>query len=114
LTNSSRWGSPSVDAAEFEDAGAHVGGEFIAEGAAGYADDGEFFGQEAVLLEMKERGQQLALGQVAGGAEDHDDGGLGDAFALAGGNFGEIFRTDGHLRCGHGFCLVKQLLAASF
>ena len=31
---------------------------------------------------MIERGQELALGEVAGGAEDDDDAGLGGALGL--------------------------------
>ena len=37
------------------------------------ADDGESRGQPAVVGEAIERGQQFALGEVAIGAEDHDD-----------------------------------------
>ncbi len=39
----------------------------------------KFFGQQAGLLEVIERGQELALGEVAGGAEDDDDAGVGSA-----------------------------------
>ena len=76
------WGQDwvgSIDAAKLDDASAHVGGELIAQRAARHADDGELFGQQVRLEEMKERGQQLALGQVARGAEDDENAGVGNA-----------------------------------
>ena len=39
---------------------------------AGHPDDGQLLGEEPVGLEVVEGGQELPLGQVAGGAEDHD------------------------------------------
>ena len=89
-----------VDAAKFDDAGAHVGCKFIAERAARDADDGELPGQKARLPEMKERRQQLALGEVAGGAKDDDDGRIGDPF-IALGELRKILGAHSHLHSGH-------------
>ncbi len=70
------------DAAAGDDAVLHVGGEGLFERTAGDADDGELLGKKAGLLEVIERGQELALGEVAGGAEDDDDAGVGHALGL--------------------------------
>src|SRR6266436_4102500 len=42
---------------------------------AGEADDGELFGEQIVGGEVAERGDELALSQVAGGAEDDHNAG---------------------------------------
>ena len=108
-------GVACIGAAELDDAFAHVGGKFIAQRAARHADDGELFGQQIGLKEMKERGEQLALGEVAGGAEDDENAGLGDALA-AFGNLGKILGAHGHLHGGHGWIHLrrwKKLLARS-
>ena len=73
-----------IDAASADDAVLHVGGEGVLQRAAGYADDGDLFGQQAGLVEVIERGQELALGEVAGGAEDDHDAGVGGALGLRG------------------------------
>ena len=39
--------------------------EVVAERAARYADDSKLFGQQVGLAQMKESGQQLALGEIA-------------------------------------------------
>src|SRR5579862_782993 len=57
-------------------------GEFLAEGigvqlVVRKTDDGELLGKEALLLEIHERRQELALGQVAAGAVDNHDAGRG-------------------------------------
>ena len=84
-----------VNAAELDDAGAHVGGELIAEGAAGYADDGKLFGQQADLLEVEERGEELALGEIAGSAKDDHDARVGDSLGTVG-DLGKVFGADTH------------------
>src|ERR1035441_1471777 len=64
--------------AELLHAGAHFFAEVIVgERRARNADDGESRGKPPVEGQPVERGQQLALGEVAIGAEDHDDA-LGD------------------------------------
>ena len=97
-------GVGGFDTAALDDAVLHVGGEVVAERAAGDADDGEFFGKKAGLVEVIERGQELALGEVAGGAEDDDDAGVGDALALLG-------VSACALRCASGTMLMLLLLA---
>ena len=62
-----------VDTAELDDAFAHVGRKLVAQRPPRHADNGKVLWQQVVLLEMKERGQQLALGQIAGSAKDHQD-----------------------------------------
>ncbi len=89
-----------VDAAKFDDAGAHVGGKFVAERAARDADDGELLGQKVRLPEMKERRQQLALGEVAGGAKDDEDGRIGNPL-IALGELRKILGAHSHLHSGH-------------
>ena len=100
LTKVVELGIGGVGATEFDDAFAHVLGEFVAERAAGYADDGELLGQEAGLKKVIERGEKLALGQVARSAEDDENTGLRDALRSPG-NLGEVFRSDFHLNGGH-------------
>ena len=80
-------GIAGIDVAELEDAFAHVGRKFIAQRAARHPDDGECCGQQAGLLQVEERRQQFALGQVARGAEDHHDSRFGNPL-LAFGNLG--------------------------
>ena len=64
--------------AELLHAGAHLFAEaVVGKRRAGDADNGEAGGKPAVEGEPVERGQQLALGEVAIGAEDDDDA-LGD------------------------------------
>jgi hypothetical protein len=99
LTKSSSLGSPSLDAAELEDAVAHVGGELIAEGRRATPTMANSLGSRPIL-EVKERRQQLALGEVAGGAEDDDDGGFGMR-SLAGGTLERSSGLCCHLCCGH-------------
>ena len=61
----------------------HLGGQRLAEGlssspAAGNTDDGEVLRQNIFLREVEQGREQLALGQVSGGAEDdHGTGGGG-------------------------------------
>jgi hypothetical protein len=43
--------------------------------AAGHTDHGD--AQDAAVLELVQRGEQLALGEVAGGAEEHEGVGGG-------------------------------------
>ena len=63
-----------VDAAEVDNAFAHVRGKLVAKRPARHAYNGKILRQQAALLKVKKRWQQLALGQIAGGAEDdHDD-----------------------------------------
>ena len=76
-----------IDAAALEDAVLHVGREGLGEVTPGDADDGELFGEQVLLLEVEEGGEQFALGEVARGAEEDDDAGVRDALA-GGGCFG--------------------------
>ena len=46
--------------------------------AAGEADDGAFGREVATPRELKQRRNQLAMGQVSGRAEEHDGAWLGD------------------------------------
>jgi hypothetical protein len=62
----------------------HIGNEGRREVAPGYADDGEVLGQQASLIEVVERRQQLPFGEIAGCAEDNNDAGFGGAFAPLG------------------------------
>ncbi len=50
-----------------------IGGRVVA----GEADDGELLREEIVVGEIAKRGNELALGEVAGGAENHHDAGSG-------------------------------------
>ena len=50
----------------------------------GHADDGKALGEEAEATEVEEGGDELALGQVAGGAEDDEDAGR-SGLAVVGG-----------------------------
>ena len=81
---------------------AHVGGELIAQRAARHADDGELFGQQVGLAEVKERGQQLALGEVARGAKDDENAGVGNALDALG-DLGKILGAHSHLHGRHGW-----------
>ena len=47
-------------------------------GAEAEADDGEVRGQDAVDVEVVDGGEELAPGEVPGGAEDHQHAGLGE------------------------------------
>ena len=82
LTNGSSLGSSLFDAAAADDALLHVRGEGLLERPAGDADDREVLRQQPGLLQVIERGQELALGEVAGRAEDDDDAGIGGALRL--------------------------------
>ena len=64
-----------------------------------------FCGQKVGLKEMKERRQQLALGKVAGGAEDDENAGIGDALSALG-DLRKILGAHSHLHGGHG-CLTS-------
>ena len=84
LTKLVELGIALVDAAEVDDPLAHVRGEFVAERAARHADDGELFGQQVGLKEVKERREQLALGEIARCAKDDENAGVGDALGAPG------------------------------
>ncbi len=77
-------GVACIHAAKLDDAGAHVCRELVAQGPARYADDGELLGQQVGLAQVKQRGQQLALGQIAGGAKDHQDPRIGNPLRTLG------------------------------
>src|SRR5260370_4231373 len=49
---------------------------------AGEADDGELLGEQIVAGKVAERGNELALSQVAGGPEDDHDAGRGDGVCI--------------------------------
>ncbi len=101
-----------IDIAGFENASAHILSKLVAQGTAGDADDGEFFGQEAYLLEVEEGRKELALGEIARGTENDDDGGFRDALVPFG-NFGKVLGGYLHLDSGH-IRLPLRLLAAGF
>ncbi len=73
-----------IYAAALDDAVMHVSGKGRGEIATRYANDSELFRQQALLLEVIERRQQLALGEVAGGAEDDHDTRFGYALIFFG------------------------------
>ena len=75
-------------------------GELVAQGAARDADDGELVRQQPVLLEVEERGQQLALGQVARRAEDGHDDRVGNSLSAVR-NLGKILGAYFHLNGCH-------------
>ena len=57
-----------------------VRGHLVAEGLVitrrdGHADNGELFRQQSDAAEIEEGGDELALGQISGGAEDNKDAG---------------------------------------
>ena len=56
------------------------------------------FGQKPGLLQVIERGQQLALGEIAGGAEDDDDARVRRALGLLGGGCWACFADQGFHR----------------
>ena len=59
---------------ELAQLGAHLLAELVVSHcAAREADDGEMLGKQAVAGEIVERGEQFALGEVSGGAEDDHD-----------------------------------------
>lgn len=79
-----------------------AGGEFVAElligpVAAGEADDGVFAGEVAASGEVIECGDELAMGEVAGRAEEDDGAGVGDAGPGQGLPQGVGFRRGGCL-----------------
>ena len=93
-----------VDAAKLDDALAHVGRELIAQRPPRHADNGKLLRQQPILLEVEERRQQLALGQVARGAKDDHDDRIGNSFTAAR-NLGKILRLNLHLNRRH--CLTS-------
>jgi hypothetical protein len=67
-----------VVAAELAHGGLHLGAELVVRPLrAGSAEDRELLGQHAAQRERVERGEDLAPGQVARGAEDHERARLG-------------------------------------
>jgi hypothetical protein len=97
-------------------AGAHVGGKFVSERTARDADDLKPLGEKVRLIEMIERRQKLALGEVAGGAKDDEDAGVGDTLSALG-ELREILRPHCHLHGGHSrntSSEEKQALALSY
>jgi len=94
-------GSVLVHAAKFHDALAHVLCELIAQRPPRHAHHGELLRQQAVLLQVKERRQQLALGQVARRAKDGNDHRVGNALVTLR-DLGKIRGIHLHLNRGHG------------
>src|ERR1035437_1979592 len=89
-----------LHAAKVDDAFAHVLGELIAQRPARHTHDRKLFWKQAGLLEVKERRQQFALGQIARGPKDHHDprsGNLLSAFR----DLRKILWTYLHLHCFH-------------
>jgi hypothetical protein len=67
----------AAEVAELADAVPHhLPVTVVREGATSEADDVEVLRQAAFAPEVEQRGQQLALGQVAGGPCDNDGGGF--------------------------------------
>src|SRR6202044_2199017 len=93
-------GIARVNAAILDDSVAHVSGKLVAQGSPRYADDGELVGQEIVLAQMEERRQQLALGQIAGSAKDHQNPRFRNSFPAVR-NLGKILRPYTHLHRRH-------------
>ena len=48
------------------------------------AENGELLRQQIVAAKVVERREELARGQIAGGAEDHHDAAIGDAALFVG------------------------------
>ncbi len=63
-----------------QEAGGFLAELVEAEVVDGHAEDGEFTGQESGLLQVVKRGDELAHGEIAGGAED-DHGARAGRFA---------------------------------
>ena len=91
-----QFGIAGVHAAEFNDASAHLRRELIAQRSPRHAHYGELIGQQPHLFQVEERGQQFASGQVARGAEDHQNPRLGNPLA-ARWDLGKILRAHAHL-----------------
>src|SRR5581483_10604796 len=90
--------------AEFDDAFAHVCGELVAQRPPRHAHNGKLLGQQVGLAQVEERRQQLALGQVAGGAEDHQNSRLRNSLSTLG-HLRKILRPYLHRYRRHDFLL---------
>jgi hypothetical protein len=71
---------PHVGVEAFADVLGHLGAHVLAEGLGadvppGVADHGQLVGQQAVAGQVVQRRDQLALGEIPGGPEDHDGAG---------------------------------------
>ncbi len=71
-------GVARVNAAELEDSRTHVGRKLVTQRPPRNAHDCELRGQQVRLAQMKQGRQKLALGQVAGGAEDYQNPRIGN------------------------------------
>src|SRR5580704_14633017 len=89
-----------IDVAKIDDTLAHVGSELITEWAARHADDGEPLGKKIRLKEVKQRREQLALGEVARCAKDDENAWLGNALSGCW-DLGKIFGAHSHLHGRH-------------
>src|SRR5271156_6114228 len=96
-----------LHSSELKNAVTHVFFKLALQGPPRYAYNRKLPRQQARLLEVKERGQELALGQVAGGAEDDHDRWLGNSLGTL--RRFQVFRGKLHF-CGcHGTrSLLKQ------
>ena len=99
LTNSSSVESPRSAPPNSMMPSFHVRGKFIAERTARHAHNRELLGQQVILAQVKERRQQFALRQVAGGPKDHHDPRIGNPL-IALGKLRKILGPNPHLyRC---------------
>ena len=64
-----------------DDARAHLRGKLIAQRPPRHANNGKILRQQLCLLQVKKRRKQLSLGQVARGAEDHQNPRFGNSLA---------------------------------
>uniref|UniRef100_E6PY25 Uncharacterized protein n=1 Tax=mine drainage metagenome TaxID=410659 RepID=E6PY25_9ZZZZ len=103
--------------AKLDNALAHVSGKLIPQRTTRNADDGELPGQQIHLFEVKERGEQLALGEVAGSAKDDQNRRLGDAL-LCRRHLGQVLRVNLYLRRSHACflssCFFRSLFMPMF
>ena len=75
-------GVAAIHAAALQDAFLHVRRERRREIAPRHAHDGELLRQQMLLLQVKQRRQQLALGQIARRTKDHHDARLRNSLFL--------------------------------
>ena len=104
-------GVACVHAAKLEDARAHIRRKLIAQRPTRHAHNGKLLRQQPRLLQVKERREQLAFGQVARSAKDHHDPRLGNPL-VALRDLGKILRADSHLDRRHR-CLTSNRSSAA-
>ncbi len=77
----------------------------VAEGRAREAQDGKVFGHQPCLEQVEQRWDQLAVGQVAGGAKDDDGAGRGRPLLGRLSDF-PVARADRYVQCHSGYPLT--------